>query len=170
MSDIYCRKCGEPWDSYGITHSIGDGDMTEAEAKRFRRGEGCPSCDFGSICTTCRGTGKDKTQCSTCYNSGYVIVHKLKSQPHEVYTLLRDKETITITNPTILKMWPNEWCLDGWYNTFKITCPVCAKDAPPCPACKGSGKFTEILTDEQKFENFVGLVEESDDPDSLLYE
>ena len=43
LGDITCRKCGEPWDSYGVDH----GDMTPIEAKKFKRGEGCPSCNFG---------------------------------------------------------------------------------------------------------------------------
>ena len=43
MSDIYCALCGEPWDAYGVTH----GDMEKWEASKFRKGEGCPSCDFG---------------------------------------------------------------------------------------------------------------------------
>lgn len=41
MSDIKCVVCGEPWDSYGITH----GDMLPWEAKLFRAGAGCPSCE-----------------------------------------------------------------------------------------------------------------------------
>ena len=41
--DVYCKKCGEPWDYYGVLH----GDMTPEEARRFLRGEGCPCCDFG---------------------------------------------------------------------------------------------------------------------------
>ena len=40
--DIYCRRCGEPWDAYGVQH----GDLTPEERDRFLRGEGCPSC-FG---------------------------------------------------------------------------------------------------------------------------
>jgi len=43
MGDVYCAKCGEPWDAYGVLH----GDMTKEEAKRFLNGEGCPCCDFG---------------------------------------------------------------------------------------------------------------------------
>lgn len=39
-ADWYCNRCGEPWDSYGIDHD----DMTPAEAKAFRAGQGCPSC------------------------------------------------------------------------------------------------------------------------------
>lgn len=40
MSDIRCVVCGEPWDSYGVTH----GDMLQWEAKLFRAGAGCPAC------------------------------------------------------------------------------------------------------------------------------
>ena len=40
MGDILCRRCGEPWDAYGVTH----GDMTALEARRFRAGKGCPVC------------------------------------------------------------------------------------------------------------------------------
>jgi len=40
MSDIKCKQCGEPWDTYGVSH----GDMTEHEAKQFRAGKGCPCC------------------------------------------------------------------------------------------------------------------------------
>ncbi len=41
MSDIKCVKCGEPWDAYGVTH----GDMLFWEAKLFKLGAGCPSCE-----------------------------------------------------------------------------------------------------------------------------
>jgi len=43
LGNIYCRKCGEPWDAYGIFH----GYMTKKQLKKFLKGEGCPSCDFG---------------------------------------------------------------------------------------------------------------------------
>lgn len=41
MSDIHCIVCGEPWDAYGVNH----GDMLPWEAKLFRAGAGCPSCE-----------------------------------------------------------------------------------------------------------------------------
>lgn len=40
MSDIQCAVCREPFDAYGVTH----GDMLKWEAKLFRQGAGCPSC------------------------------------------------------------------------------------------------------------------------------
>lgn len=39
--DIKCVVCGEPWDSYGVTH----GDMLAWEAKLFKAGAGCPCCE-----------------------------------------------------------------------------------------------------------------------------
>ena len=39
--DIKCVVCGEPWDSYGVSH----GDMAPWEATLFRRGAGCPCCE-----------------------------------------------------------------------------------------------------------------------------
>src|SRR5580658_10140548 len=41
MSDICCVVCGEPWDAYGVRH----GDMLPWEAKLFKAGAGCPSCE-----------------------------------------------------------------------------------------------------------------------------
>jgi len=41
MSDIRCVVCGEPWDSYGVSH----GDMLEWEADLFKKGAGCPCCE-----------------------------------------------------------------------------------------------------------------------------
>jgi len=32
MTDIYCKVCREPWDSYGLRH----GDMDRAEAEMSR--------------------------------------------------------------------------------------------------------------------------------------
>jgi len=38
MGDIYCKRCGEPWDAYGVFH------MTDAERETFLAGKGCPCC------------------------------------------------------------------------------------------------------------------------------
>ena len=43
LGDIHCKKCGEPWDAWGVYN----GDMTPEEKDRFLRGEGCPCCKFG---------------------------------------------------------------------------------------------------------------------------
>ena len=40
--DVYCKRCGEPWDLYGVEH----GDMNADERTLFWAGKGCPAC-FG---------------------------------------------------------------------------------------------------------------------------
>jgi hypothetical protein len=41
MADILCAVCSEPWDAYGVHH----GDMLAWEARLFKQGAGCPSCE-----------------------------------------------------------------------------------------------------------------------------
>ncbi len=41
MGDLLCRVCGEPWDAWGLHH----GDVMAWEAKLFKAGAGCPSCE-----------------------------------------------------------------------------------------------------------------------------
>lgn len=38
--DVYCKRCGEPWDLYGVQHT----DFDAGERRRFWDGQGCPSC------------------------------------------------------------------------------------------------------------------------------
>jgi len=37
--DVYCKRCGEPWELLGITD-----EFTSDERNRFWAGEGCPCC------------------------------------------------------------------------------------------------------------------------------
>lgn len=37
--DLYCRRCGEPWDMDHVNF-----EMTPDERNHFKAGEGCPSC------------------------------------------------------------------------------------------------------------------------------
>jgi len=39
MADIYCKVCGEPWDSFEVRDSF-----SEEEKKQFFGGKGCPCC------------------------------------------------------------------------------------------------------------------------------
>jgi hypothetical protein len=39
--DLYCQHCGEPWDACLD-------DLDRDEQRLFRRGQGCPACDFGA--------------------------------------------------------------------------------------------------------------------------
>lgn len=41
MADVFCAKCNEPWDRYGIEH----GDVTPGEAMMILQGRGCPCCE-----------------------------------------------------------------------------------------------------------------------------
>lgn len=38
--DLYCQRCGEPFDQYGVYN----GDMTAEEKQLFLDGKECPSC------------------------------------------------------------------------------------------------------------------------------
>jgi hypothetical protein len=37
--DLYCKRCGEPYEYYYVQHEMG-----ATERRRFWDGEGCPSC------------------------------------------------------------------------------------------------------------------------------
>jgi hypothetical protein len=39
MGGVFCRKCGEPWDFYYVTH-----EMTPEERSDFVKGISCPKC------------------------------------------------------------------------------------------------------------------------------
>jgi len=43
--DIYCPRCGEPWDIYSLTD-----DMTPEEARDLKAGRGCPCCIGREAC------------------------------------------------------------------------------------------------------------------------
>lgn len=63
MGDVYCAKCGEPWDRAEVYPAAqGDEDcaLDPEEAWRFLAGEGCPHCKFGRTadnCGHCKGKG-----------------------------------------------------------------------------------------------------------------
>ena len=44
--DLYCQKCGEPWEHYYIMHDICEDDGAEAK-DNFLSGKGCPCCSWG---------------------------------------------------------------------------------------------------------------------------
>jgi hypothetical protein len=44
--DLYCQRCGEPWDYYGVYH----GDLTTEERERFLKGVDCPACKGKKLC------------------------------------------------------------------------------------------------------------------------
>ena len=158
MSDIYCAKCEEPWDSYGVRH----GDMTAGESKRFLLGEGCPCCHFGSQRTSCNGTGiaeagnyRAKPDCPECRDSRKLLV---RERMHVEYRLQYDYLPNVRTVPDDLARKPKligrrgeaKQALDCYFYEYFILCPFCMtkigelKDPTKgdlCPDCKGDGKF-----------------------------
>ena len=44
-NDTHCRKCGEPWDIYGLTH----GDVQPWQARAVKAGLGCPCCEANGV-------------------------------------------------------------------------------------------------------------------------
>jgi len=148
--DIYCGKCGEPWDSYGITYDKGEGDLTLGEVERFRQGEGCPACDFGTSCTACHGTGKSEEgpYCATCWSYRYVIIRRLVN-PHpisspkgeETWKMGSRPNQRVVESPIIVKHYRKLMTADGPAEEAKALCPDCAWDIPVCEVCGGDGKF-----------------------------
>lgn len=45
--DLYCQRCGEPWDHYGVYH----GDLDPQQKEDFLKGRGCPACQNQELCT-----------------------------------------------------------------------------------------------------------------------
>lgn len=37
--DLYCQRCGEPWEEYYVRH-----EMPQDERTRFLNGQDCPAC------------------------------------------------------------------------------------------------------------------------------
>jgi hypothetical protein len=164
MGDVFCRKCGEPWDSYGITHSRGDGDMTQVEAVRFLKAEGCPSCHWGKHCTQCSGTGKLKDERSKCACLGgcTLIIRKLSDQDQPWQYGYNPDIHIFPGEPKIIFQYPDGECKEGRYHEALALCPYCADAAPDCPTCHGTGELQLIQGDEYAAALW-SLVEESDE-------
>jgi hypothetical protein len=148
MSDLICPKCGEPYESYGITYAKGEGDFTLEEVRKFLEGMGCPACGFGTICAKCQGGKIEKNGCSTCFGSGYVFAKRCPSASDARFRQwfigysnspsypLRFLEQVEI----IHEEKPEESC-DGIVYVAKIKCPDCHGEGEPCSECGGDGKF-----------------------------
>ena len=163
MGDIYCAKCGEPWDAYGVN----DGDMSWREAARFKRGEGCPACGFGTFCPTCGGVGRVETGCGTCFNSGRVYVRTTDKRPSWEFGYRPNVQKIDYEPFRETDGFQNDF--EGWVYQGVALCPDCLHTDPergqPCPACNGSGKL-EIGEEEETavWEKAVwSAMEESDE-------
>jgi hypothetical protein len=148
MSDVICPKCGEPWDAYGITYAKGEGDLTLDEVKRFLRGEGCPSCGFGTICPRCHGMGIEKNDCRTCFGKGYVFAKRCPSardarlrQWFIGYSNSPNYPLRFLDGVEVLREEQPEASLEGTVYVAKIRCPDCHGKGEPCSECGGDGKF-----------------------------
>ena len=148
MSDLICPKCGEMWESYGITYAKGEGDLTLAEVKKFLRGEGCPACDFGTTCPRCEGAGIEQNQCPTCLRRGYVFVRRCETasdtrfhrwffgyEGHADFPLrfLEEVKILTCVSP--------QGSCEGDVQVAKVVCPDCHAKGEPCRECGGDGKY-----------------------------
>lgn len=147
MADVYCSKCGEPWDYYGVRN----GDMSKPESVRFLQGEGCPSCGFGEWCPSCNGTGIDEVLGCECRN-GNVLgwspgrssgAYK-KGHWHNGYRP-NVKELI---DPRKIRDIEGYVCADGPVLQAWFWCPKCGGDRADeskkiaCFSCHGTGKLT----------------------------
>lgn len=159
MGDIYCAQCGEPWDAYGVRH----GDMTTAEADKFRRGLGCPACHFGTTCTQCGGVGRVNTDCSTCHNSGRVFVRTTAKRVHWEFGYKPNVRQIDYEPFREDAGYMNDY--EGWVRQGAALCPDClhvdGERGEVCPACSGTGK---LVVEEDAWETAVqSAIEESDE-------
>lgn len=144
--DIYCPKCGAPWD-YPF-----DDAMTSDQVRRFRRGEGCPSCHFGTTCASCFGTGKEtghRSSCPTCQGFRYLHVRRIAGHPRYgawVYDYDPNTKPWLHGDPLaegdvhFLRQVERYQCRDGWVTCVMVRCPDCLDTAPACPHCQGTGK------------------------------
>lgn len=161
MSDILCAKCGEPQESYSLQAGIyksGEGDLTQEEAERFLRGEGCPHCAYGEHCSACNGTGlydEGRTTCPgqfPCLNGA-----RLAWSPDRGFASYRATEFYYGYDPNVQhvvnpKRPPgvkgkggkpvyiqSQQTLDGYCSEYWILCPDCEGALPPCTYCNGTG-------------------------------
>jgi hypothetical protein len=152
MSDIYCAKCGEPWDAYGVRN----GDTEPAEAAKFLRGSGCPTCAFGTKCPSCNGTGKNTCtgSCQTCHGTRRVLARRLLFERNAVrrgspndqsaayrYGYIPHVKVVphgAVRSCTSVVIHPSA---DGPFEEVWFQCWECWGSAPSCEECGGDGKL-----------------------------
>lgn len=179
--DITCAKCGEPWDST-LT------DMAILERRRFQRGEGCPSCGFGTKCPTCSGTGKVQRlrgALSCCYNGKVVAWRPDRDVPggyrHDLWYVGHVPHVRTFADVMVLEVLPSHESADGAGCTVTVhevwaKCPTCGGNGDhleTCSQCHGSGKLDHTADEQEamRMEAARSHIEASDgDPVSILVE
>jgi hypothetical protein len=173
MGDLICPKCGEPYESYGITYARGEGDLTLDEVKKFLEGAGCPSCGFGTICPKCQGGKIEKNNCPTCFGSGYVFAKRCPSTSESRFHQwfigysnspqypLRFFEAVDILHDE-----KPEESLDGILYVAKVKCPDCHGEGEPCSECGGDGKF-HAERQPDYFDQAVGSLLDNSDAEPI---
>jgi hypothetical protein len=163
-------------DSYGITYCKGEGDLTLTEVKRFLRGEGCPSCHFGTICTKCDGAGIENNGCPTCFGKGYVFPRRAQQASNPRFRTwfigytnnarfpIRNLEQIEIIHEVDVTQ-----SAGGPVLTVKAKCPDCHCVGNPCVQCGGDGKFHQDQEGDHVEGAVADLMDASDEePVSVL--
>jgi hypothetical protein len=178
MGDVKCASCGEPWDAYGVRN----GDMEPQDAAKFNRGEGCPSCLFGTACSSCAGSGRDDSGpwagCSVCHDKGYALARKFEGRFFVGYD--PNVRYLSGPGPTVklgVRTFPEQVGVflsrDGRVEEWWIACPdgCIEKAADLCSSCNGSGKLTVENPDDLAFQAARDACNESDeDPMEILIE
>lgn len=117
MSEIHCPKCGEPWDTYHVRH-----DVPPHETERFLKGDGCWSCDWGTKCTNCSGTGRepddnrhDPNRCF-CFGEHFIIARLVESNGFPFHTAIEagiGRKLAVGDRP--VKIVPSRFCIHTGY-------------------------------------------------------
>lgn len=159
--DITCAKCGEPWDSFGIR----EGDMEPDEAARFRRGEGCPACGFGTRCTSCDGTGLEVPAHKCNCQNGSRLASRLEADPAGRWRIGYQPNMRPLPEGAkMLRPAGRYECRDGWVERAFFDCPDCKPaDRLPCPCCNGTGKLTVADPLELEIEAARSAIDASDE-------
>lgn len=169
--DVFCAKCGEPWDYYGLVHG---GDMEPEDAWRFRCGEGCPSCGFGTTCTTCHGGGRheENSRCTLCFGKGIMLGWSPSRSTGQyragAWYVGYEPNVHDMTGSAVVREERGFESRDGHVRQAWLRCPH-ADEHPACPACGGDGRFQYPKDlDELAFDAAVSETEASDEDPYLI--
>ncbi len=169
--DVYCAKCGEPWDYYGLMHG---GDMEADEAHRFRRGEGCPCCRFGTTCTTCAGGGcyEERSRCRLCFGKGIMLGWSPQRSVGRYqaghWYVGYEPNVHAVTQVEVVRPERGFESRDGYVRQAWLRCPD-EDEHPVCPDCGGDGHFRTTRDPEDlALEAAVSDTEASDEDPGLI--
>lgn len=177
MSDVFCAKCGEPWDYYGLKH----GDVEKDEADKILKGLGCPACGFGSRCTHCEGTGKEQmspSKCNDCRGHMKVLVRRCRGDLKYAGAWISGYEScgegikvwnrVVVLKNMLYKLKPYE-CAEGMVEQAFIRCPECWPKAENCRRCNGTGEFAVNKDSEAMAMQSLESICDATDEDPIKY-